>query len=146
MVRLTLSESGLPITGVVSAMTAEAWSVALSTGEVQQITPSSIAAAEVQVARRNTLRGTLIGGGVGLVGGLLVIATDDDNCDLDSTGFCDAFVGVANNVALVWGTVGGAALGALVGTLITSRRWVPGIAPGGFGGAVTFRWSVSPGS
>jgi hypothetical protein len=126
-------------------MTADEWEVASLLGPVQRVSPTELSRAEVQVSRRNTLKGTLIGGGVGLVGGLLLVATGDDNCDADSTGICDAFAGVAETAALVWAPAAGAAVGALVGTLVTSNTWVPAIGPVGPSDAVGLTWSLSTG-
>ena len=77
-----------------------------------------------------------------MLGGLLIVATGDDDCDRDRTGICDAFVDVAETAALVWAPVAGALVGAVVGTLVVSDRWVPAFIPGGAGGAVTFRWTL----
>lgn len=141
-VRLALTGQDQSITGVLSGLTDDAWTIVLPDGRAQRISPASVSATEVQVTRRHTLRGALIGGGVGLASGLILVLTDDDKCDRDATGICDVIVGTTENVALVWGTVGGAALGALVGTLVTSKRWVPGVVPGAAGGPIALRWSL----
>jgi hypothetical protein len=143
LVRLGLHDEPVPIEGVVSGMGPEAWEVTIPSGATRRVALSEVMSAQVQVTRRHTLRGTLIGGAVGLGGGLLLVATSDDDCDRDVTGICDAFVVVAETAALVWAPVAGAAVGALVGTLVTSRRWVPALVPGGSRGAVGLSWSLS---
>lgn len=142
-VRLTLRGDTARVTGVLSSLTPTAWSVTSGRGQVTRVLPADIAGAELLVSRRNTVRGVLIGGGVGLLGGLLMVAMADDNCDQDSTGLCDAFVDAGfKTPVLILTPVAGAALGALVGTLISSSRWVPAIGPSDLGGALSLRWST----
>jgi hypothetical protein len=132
-VRLTVVDSDTPLTGVLLFMTDDAWGLTLPDGEVLGIDPGRVTAAEVQVVR-NSLRGTLIGGGIGLATGLLVVAAADDECGNDRSGLCDLSIGVV--------VVGGAVVGALTGRALASTRWVPAVVPGGSGPTVAFRWSL----
>jgi hypothetical protein len=132
-VRLTVVDSARPLTGVLLFATDDAWSVALANGQVVAVDPGNVTAAEVQVVG-NSLRGILIGGGIGLATGLLLVNTAIDDCSSDRSALCDLSVGAV--------VVGGAAAGALVGNLIASTRWVPAIAPSD-GGGVSFRWTLA---
>jgi hypothetical protein len=67
-------------------------------------------------ARRHPWTGTAIGAGIGAVAGLAIIIAADDNRDSELEGL---EVGVA--AAL---TLGGAAVGAVAGALIKTRRWI----------------------
>ena len=141
-VRLMLEGAESPFRGVLTSVAPAAWIVALPDGQMRSVAPADVALAEVLVTRRNTLRGTLIGGGGGLVGGLLIVSTD--NCD-PRDGICDAveeiFFDPLKPVMVVSTTLVGAAMGALVGTLVTSDAWVPGFVSGGAGGGA-LRWTV----
>lgn len=142
-VRLTLHGEASPVTGVLSSLSSAVWTVSSEDGQVTQVAPADLASAELLVARRNTVRGGLIGGGVGLVGGLLLAATADDECGRDSTGLCDEIVDAGvKTPALIWTPVAGAALGALVGSLVTSSRWVPALVSSDVHGANALLWSI----
>jgi len=141
-VRLTLAGGQVPLTGRLSSVDAEALTVTQPDGVSTRVAPGEILQAEVLMRRRNTLRGTFIGGGVGLVGGLLIVSTDDDPCSRDQTGLCDALTGWTDSFVLVLAPVAGAALGALVGTMIVSERWVPALLPGRVEGSVALRWTL----
>ena len=136
-VRLTVSDSVRPFTGVLLFVTDDALALTLPNGQVLGIDPRSVTDAEVQVTRRRSLRGMLIGGGIGLASGLLVVAASDDDCGNDLSSLCDLSMGAV--------VAGGAAVGALVGNLIASTRWVPAVMPGGGRSVVAFRWSLPTG-
>jgi hypothetical protein len=65
-------------------------------------------------------RGFVIGAGVGLVGGLIAISSGNGSACRGSGDYgalCAFFVGIS--------TVGGGALGLLVGALVRTERWTP---------------------
>ena len=84
---------------------------------------SSISSLDVSISsRRQTLKGALIGGGIGLVGALVTRAAwqSDDECD-EPVG--DIFCDIASDVVLVWMPTLGLGVGALLGTLMVSDLW-----------------------
>jgi len=141
IVRLTLDGGRPPVMGRLSSLNAGALLVTQPDGEATSVAQGEILQAEVLMRRRNTLRGALIGGGAGLVAGLLMVATADDPCSQDRSAFCDDFLGWIDTFVLIWTPVTGAALGALVGTLVVSERWAPAFLPGRADGSVALRWT-----
>jgi hypothetical protein len=83
----------------------------------------------------------LIGGGAGLAAGLLIVLANNDTCEGDEEGYCDLLVGLAKTAVLVGTPLAGAALGALVGTLVIRERWVPGLVLDAGAGAVALGWT-----
>lgn len=136
-VRLTVADSVRPFTGVLLFVTDDAMGLSLPDGQMLGIDPRSVTEAEVQVTRQRSPLGILIGGGIGLATGLLVVAASGDECGNDLSSLCDLSAGAV--------LVGGTAVGALVGNLIASTRWVPAVVPGGGRSVVAFRWSLPTG-
>ena len=140
-VRLFVEDEASPIQGVLESVTPTTWTLSLPNGQLMRIPPADVSAAQVRVTHRNTLRGALIGGGIGLIAGLLFVASSND-CDEDVTGICDVFLDVAKKVVLFGYPVLGAATGALIGTFVKTGSWVPAFVPDAATGSATLRWSV----
>lgn len=93
---------------------------------------------------RSTVKGTIIGGGIGLVLGLISAAAyagDDD-------AFSDVSAGAAIGAGLLEGVILGAGIGAIVGLIDKSPTWekipLPSVAvTGGQGGAGAVRLGLN---
>jgi len=84
---------------------------------------------EVLGSSGNTVRGAVIGLGVGLATGIVLIVQSKDECETSFDGTC-GIPSNPNEVALLSiPALSGAALGALIGSQIRSSRWVPGFFP-----------------
>jgi hypothetical protein len=128
--RLTMRGQPSQVHGTIASTSPTAWTIAHPNGSDSAYILNDVALAETRVSHRHTLRGALIGGGIGLVAGIaLVLATEDDPCE-GTTGFCvDIAPEAANTVALVGAPLIGAGAGALIGSLFKSTRWVPTVVP-----------------
>ena len=129
-VRISLQGESEPIQGTIVSQSNGAWTVADVSGERTTFAADDVAKAEVRRSRNHWLTGALVGGGAGLILGLAV-ASEDDNCDEDFTGLCDAVVGSTKTATVIWLPIVGAGAGALVGSLIRTPRWVPAVLPRG---------------
>ena len=127
--RLTMRGQPLQVHGTVRSTSPTTWTLARPNAADSAYALSDISAAETQVSHRRTLRGALIGGGIGLAGGLaLVLAEDDDPC-AGAVGPCLDFESEGNAAALIVLPLVGAGAGALIGSLFKSTRWVPTVVP-----------------
>lgn len=114
-------------------------------GSVWVFASSRVERAEVRVGSRGyTLRGALIGGAAGMVAGLIVGATSQEECDPGSAGFCTADEASVDWAGLWYFPVAGAGAGGLIGALMRSDRWAPAIVPPspGMGRALELRWTL----
>jgi hypothetical protein len=134
-VRLKLVADGTVLQGVVTTIEPPEMTLRLPDGQSWVIRSDSILSAEVRTLRRRTGRGALIGGLAGASAGTLLwlVLRDDDNCNDEGTGLCDAFLNPINNHIGKWlaiySTGGGVILGALIGSQVVSDRWVPAVIP-----------------
>jgi hypothetical protein len=134
-VRLTLRADDSVVQGMVTTIHPPDLTVRLHDGQSWVIRTDSILSAEVLTQHRRTGRGALIGGLAGAsVGTLLwLVLRDDDNCDDEGIGLCDAFLNPVNDHIGKWlaisSTGGGVMLGALIGSRVVSDRWVPAMIP-----------------
>ena len=80
-VRFAIGDSAM-VTGILFSVSSDAWTLTLGNGQVRPMTPTDVTAVEVWVRRRNTGKGALIGGGIGLViGGVTLLGTRGENFD-----------------------------------------------------------------
>ena len=61
--------------------------------------------------------------------GVVIVVGAEDDCDSDATGICDALVQTVESAVVVYSSLLGAGIGALIGTLVKTGRWVPGFVP-----------------
>jgi len=134
---------GGALIGQIEALDAASLRVQLQTGGVITVPRDAIVRIDTSEGRRpNKLRGAVIGGCVGLVGGLVVAAQSREEDDRSFSPGFDRSVEVIGTLTLA-GV--GAGLGTLVGAMIRTERWqevqlpVPsmrlGLAPTRTGGA-----------
>ncbi|MEO7502082.1 MAG: hypothetical protein ABIW94_05560 [Gemmatimonadaceae bacterium] len=128
-VRLIMRGEASPVEGILASTTSTAWTLLFPNGSVSAFALGEVATAKARVTRRNTLRGALIGGGIGLVAGVAFVVGAEDDCNKDPTGFCDALISIVDKAVLFYAPVLGAGGGALIGTLVKTRRWVPVFVP-----------------
>jgi hypothetical protein len=93
-------------------------------GPLLSIDRATIRELEIAGGReRNPGKGALLGTGVGLVMGLLAVATLDD-CGVATRGWSFDLCSGNEDVLILGSMAAGSAWGAVVGLLITSERWV----------------------
>ena len=127
--RLTMRGQPSQVHGTIASTSPTAWTITHPNGSDSAYMLNDVALAEMRVSRRHTLRGALIGGGIGLVAGIALLATEDDPCE-GATGLCfDITPETDNTVALIGAPLLGAGAGALIGSLFKSTRWVPTVVP-----------------
>lgn len=125
--------------GTLVSTTPAEWAVTREGGELTRVPRNEVVRVDVRVSRRNTVRGALIGGGIGLVIGVFAAVAAGDDCD---GAVCDELAGLAQAQLLLYTPVAGALAGAVVGSVIRSHRWVPVVEPGRDGGRWEVRWRV----
>jgi len=130
--------------GTLTAVTPDTLAVTLRDGSSFAFSSGQLELAQVRVARRNTLRGAIVGGGVGLALGVALVVTDEEAGISQPTAPADEFGASFDTWKLIAPPIAGAALGAVVGRFVRTGRWVPGVVPGaGVGpGDFAFAWSV----
>ena len=131
-VRLLMQGETSPMEGRLVSSTPGVWALTLPDGEVRGFAPADVASVEVRVTHRNILRGTLIGGGLGLAAGFLLGAGVDAVC-LGASDACGALEGEfrTRTWARFYTPVLAAGVGALIGALVKTDGWVPVVAPQG---------------
>jgi len=150
---IRVTAGGLPITGIVSEIRPDVWSVSLTDGQLRSVSPSSIETLEIWTTHGHAKQGLLIGAAVGLVGALMATSGNDcqgkggDVADQLSESDGCSFEPVAQGALIVAGTAGAAAVGALVGNLLRTGGWRPGFSAqrGADGVAMGVRWAVPMG-
>ncbi len=131
--------------GTLASVGGEELAITLLDGSDFTISLEQIERAEVLTRRRNTLRGAIVGGGVGLGVGVALVVSDRND-----TGPADAgndFGTTFDAWKLILPAVSGAAAGALVGHLIRTPLWTPAVVPGvgTSPGGFALVWSVPHG-
>jgi len=146
LIRMTVG--GDSITGTLAALEPDEWRLSLPDGEARSVSPSSVGSLEVWVKRRHVLLGLAIGAGVGLAGAAIINAGND--CSGGGVGgeVCQAVLErPVENLIWVAMPLAGAAVGSVVGAVVTTGSWRPGFVPvrrgTGIGLAVT--WGKSSG-
>jgi hypothetical protein len=141
-VRLFVRGVAGPFEGLLTSATREALGITLRDGRDFTFTPSQLERTEVLSSRRNTLRGAILGGAVGLGVGVFLVVTDEGSPDPTAPG--GGFRTEFDGWKLVVPPIAGTALGAFFGSSVRTPRWVPGLLPaaGAASGDVAFGWSI----
>lgn len=129
--RLTMRGQPSYVLGTVASTSPTTWTLTRPNGSDSAYALSDVALAETRVTHRRTLRGALIGGGVGLAGAVALIAFDDSDDACDGAAFpCIQLPDEGFKAAvLIGGPLVGAGAGALIGSLFKTTRWVPTVVP-----------------
>jgi hypothetical protein len=130
--------------GTLTAVSPEALAITLRNGNDFTISPSQLERSEVLGSRRNTLRGAIVGGGVGLGTGVVLLVSNDPPPAQATAPPGDRFGESFDAWKLIVPPIAGTIVGAFVGYNIRTPRWVPGFLPAA-SGDVAFGWIVSLG-
>jgi hypothetical protein len=131
--------------GTLTAVSPEALGITLRDGSSFTFSPAQLERSEVRTSRPNTLRGAIVGGGVGLGVGVALVVTDDEGGTGQLTTTPNDEFGVSFDAwKLIVPPIGGAIVGAFAGRQIRTPRWAPGFMPAGAAapGDFAFGWSV----
>jgi hypothetical protein len=113
-----------PLEGTLLAVGPEQVRIDSPDGELA-VPREQVTRAEVLGSSGNTVRGGVIGLGVGLATGIVLLVQSTDECEPSFDNTC-GIPPDPNEVALLSvPALAGAAVGALVGSQIRSARWVP---------------------
>jgi len=147
MVKLLVQGETDTVEGTLSSVTPSGWTLLLADGGTRTFDPGEVSRAEVLQTHRQTWKGALIGGAVGLVTGVISVVAIEDSCSGEGSGLCRGVSEVVDGAILLSFPLLGVGLGGLVGALIKSDEWVPGIVPGSSRGRafVSLGWSVPVG-
>lgn len=128
--------------GKLTSVSGDALAITLIDGSSFTFSTEQIERAEVLANRRNTLKGTIVGGGVGLGVGVALVVRDRD--DTSPTALGDDFGTTFDAWKLIVPPLVGAAAGALVGYVVRTPRWAPAVVPSGGASPGDFAlvWSV----
>lgn len=142
MIRVTVD--GDSVSGTLAAMASDKWSLVSPDGELRSVSPSSVGSLEVWEEHRHVLQGLAIGAGVGIAGAAIVSGGSDCSGGNVGTQICNGLESWAEGIIWVFMPVAGAAAGALLGTVVKTGRWRPGLVPLRSGGSIglTVRWEV----
>ena len=144
-VRLFIPGEPAPMEGILFSVTPSVWTLSTPDGELRRFASRDVASAEVWATRRNTLRGALIGGGLGLAAGMLMTVGVKSVC-LEASDVCHALEDkfYSETWARYYTPVLAVGVGALIGTLVKTGRWVPGLEPevSKGGSAIALSWRL----
>ncbi|MGE0158820.1 MAG: hypothetical protein AB7T31_05360 [Gemmatimonadales bacterium] len=116
--------------GTLTSVAADALSITLRDGRSFTFQASQLERAEVLASRRNTRKGAVVGGFVGLGVGVGLVASDGiDPRAVDGDG--DELGRGFDPWKLIVPPIAGAAVGALVGSRFRTPRWAPAVLPDG---------------
>ncbi len=145
LIRVTVD--GDSVTGTLAALEPDEWRLSLPDGRARSVSPASVGSLEVWVKRRHVLHGLAIGAGVGLAGAAIYAAGSD--CSGGGVGgdICQGIEGIGESFVWVAMPLAGAAVGSLVGAVVTTGSWRPGFVPvrRGTGIGLAITWGKSSG-
>jgi len=124
--RLTVRGAADVLEGTLTSVSPASLDIALLDGSSFTVPVDQLEQVEVLADRRNTLRGAVLGGGVGLgVGVALVVGDRNDTSPTNDDEFGTTF----DVWKLIVPPMAGALLGALAGRVIRTPRWAPAFVP-----------------
>ena len=115
------------VEGTLLSIESDRWALSLYDGESAGVSLEELVQAEVRVSRRNTLRGALVGAGLGVL--VAIAVRSDDSCESGQGEPCDALRDVSgvDDAVLLYLPIFGGGTGALIGTFIQTGKWVPAL-------------------
>ncbi|HMB70265.1 MAG TPA: hypothetical protein VKU85_13195 [bacterium] len=129
-VRLNVRGSGAPVVGSLRSQGNETWSVEIGDGPGYEmsIPVTDVQRVEIWRSHRETVRGLVVGAGVGLFAGIVAsLATTRDDCTTTpSTVDCDKYDSAMDVASLIVFPLVGGLVGSLVGSAVEVGHWVPG--------------------
>jgi hypothetical protein len=127
--------------GRLTSVSRESLQITLLDGSSFTVPVEQLERAEVLAARTNTMRGAIVGGGLGLgVGVALVVRDRNETNSTDGDEFGTSF----DAWKLIVPPVAGALLGGLAGRLIRTSEWAPAFVAGAGGGAdFALAWTIA---